>query len=727
MLPRPRFKEQFLVKVLEPDLVFLLTETGHITLEGRLYAMLAPHIDGSNTAEDIVRLLGRLTLLDVEYGLAELEKAGYLAGGRSSEPAGQEAFREMVGADRRLVSGRLRRPVAIKAIGAVEPGALVAAFGALGIRVARRAETTIVVTDDYLRADLADLNREALERRSPWMLVKPVGAVLWIGPIFRPGHTGCWECLADRLRHSPERQIQLGAGPANDHAVLSRAHLPVTIEIASQLAALEVWKWIALGHSERLEGKLVTLDALALVLRGHTLVRRDGCPACVEPKPARKPRPIQLERRLRYPFADGGYRALPPEATYERYQHHVSPLLGVVDKIEPFHRDEAGLVHVHLAGHNFTLKYQRSLFAQWTAGRKSAGKGITRAQSITGALCEALERYSGIFRGNEARKKATFRAFGEQAIHPCACMNFSAAQYAGRDKWNAAEAEFNWVPEPFDEGRRIEWTPVWSLTYKTWRYVPAAYCYYNYPMTEGHDFCRADSNGNAGGNNLEEAILQGFLEVVERDAVAMWWYNRLRRPALDLASFPQPYFERLPDYYRRLGYDVWLLDITSDFAIPAFAAVARGAGALLLGFGAHFDPQIAAARALTEMNQFLPVALAGRNVRLFTSPPRDNQFLVPDLRQASRRLADFEFQPSDDLRDEVERCVARAEKLGLETLVLDQTRPDVGLRVVKVIVPGMRPFWARFAPGRLYDVPVGMGWLPRPRAEGELNPSHLAL
>ena len=59
---------------------------------------------------------------------------------------------------------------------------------------------------------------------------------------------------------------------------------------------------------------------------------------------------------------------------------------------------------------------------------------------------------------------------------------------------------------------------------------------------------------------------------------------------------------------------------------------------------------------------------------------------------------------------------------GLETLVLDQTRPDIGLKVIKVYIPGLRHFWARFASGRLYDVPVKLGWLPQPLSEEELNP-----
>jgi ribosomal protein S12 methylthiotransferase accessory factor len=41
-----------------------------------------------------------------------------------------------------------------------------------------------------------------------------------------------------------------------------------------------------------------------------------------------------------------------------------------------------------------------------------------------------------------------------------------------------------------------------------------------------------------------------------------------------------------------------------------------------------------------------------------------------------------------------------------------------------VIVPGMRHFYRRFAPGRLYDVPVKLGWRDRATPESELNPIH---
>ena len=77
---------------------------------------------------------------------------------------------------------------------------------------------------------------------------------------------------------------------------------------------------------------------------------------------------------------------------------------------------------------------------------------------------------------------------------------------------------------------------------------------------------------------------------------------------------------------------------------------------------------------------------------------------------------------TDDLAADLAYCQGLVEARHLELLVLDQTRPDVGLPVVKVIVPGLRHFWPRFAPGRLYDVPVALGWRPSKTEEHNLNP-----
>ena len=76
---------------------------------------------------------------------------------------------------------------------------------------------------------------------------------------------------------------------------------------------------------------------------------------------------------------------------------------------------------------------------------------------------------------------------------------------------------------------------------------------------------------------------------------------------------------------------------------------------------------------------------------------------------------------SDDLLEDVKLCQQIVENQGMEMLVLDQTRADIGLRVAKVIVPGMRHMWKRLAPGRLYKVPVNMGWLSEALKEEQLN------
>jgi ribosomal protein S12 methylthiotransferase accessory factor len=70
----------------------------------------------------------------------------------------------------------------------------------------------------------------------------------------------------------------------------------------------------------------------------------------------------------------------------------------------------------------------------------------------------------------------------------------------------------------------------------------------------------------------------------------------------------------------------------------------------------------------------------------------------------------------------VTACVNLAKREGLDFLVLDQTRPDIEVPVVRVIVPGLRHFYRRLAPGRLYDVPIKLGMRDRPLSESELNP-----
>jgi ribosomal protein S12 methylthiotransferase accessory factor len=515
--------------------------------------------------------------------------------------------------------------------------------------------------------------------------------------------------------------------------------LPPAAGAAVQLVAAQVARWLALGDADPLDGGMAVLDPVRLRLTHHALRRRPQCPACGAPRG--EPAPVVLRPCPARHSRESGHRAQAPAETLERLGHLVSPVTGVVPVLARATDAAATLAPVYVAGRNTAKATDDLHFLRNNFRGRSGGKGVTDAQARASALCEALERHCGVFQGDEPRRAATLHELGDAGVHPNDSMLFSDAQYDGREGWNARVGRsYQWVPRRFDPAARVEWTPLWSLRDARWRYLPAALCWYGYPLPLGERFAWADSNGCAAGNTREEAILQGFLELVERDAVAVWWYNRLARPAVEMESFADPWFGEVRGYYASLGRELWLLDLTHDLGVPVFAAVSgRAAGAepdLILGFGAHLDPQIAAQRAVTEANQFLPVVLPRHAdpprpfgtddeeavAWLTGSTLRNRPYLAPDPAAAPRRAADFPYAAAGDIADDVRRLVALAAERGMDTLVLDQSRPDVDLAVVKVVVPGLRHFWARFAPGRLYDVPVRQGWLPAPLREDQLNP-----
>ena len=477
-------------------------------------------------------------------------------------------------------------------------------------------------------------------------------------------------------------------------------------------------------------GNLLALDLKSLRVDEHPVSRQPQCPVCGDPDLSRKraAEPIVLEPRRKRFTEDGGYRSLEPERTFARFEHLVSPITGVVSSVGPIEGRHHPLRPVH--GSSFFLcppTDEPPAFADFS--RPSMGKGRTAAQSRAGALCEAIERHSAVFRGDEPRVHSTLSDLGPEAVDPRALLHFSETQYREREQRNQGTRELRQqIPLPFDESVPIEWTPVWSLTRGERRHLPTSYCYLHVPVPPEERFCELNPNGHAAGNCLEEAILQGFFELAERDAIGIYWYNRLRRPAVDLASFEEPYFLDLTAHYRTLGYRVWVLDLTTDLEIPAFVALAHDATTdrWSMGLGCHTEARLGVQRALTELNQvFDPKST--RHAPWSEKPMTETAFLFPDDGVPARVRGDYPYVRRGDLRADVTDCVARAARLGMETLVLDQTRLDVGLNVVKVTVPGLRHMWPRLGPGRLYEVPVRLGWRSEPLDEAALNPVPLYL
>jgi oxazoline/thiazoline synthase len=203
---------------------------------------------------------------------------------------------------------------------------------------------------------------------------------------------------------------------------------------------------------------------------------------------------------------------------------------------------------------------------------------------------------------------------------------------------------------------------------------------------------------------------------------------------VDLSQLDDSYIRDLQAQLGESGRRLWVLDVTSDLAVPTFVAVTHwiknGQENIEFGSGAHFDARIALLRALTELNQFLSIGLmgggSGDKSSLDGSTPfrlPDHPYLAPSDNAMVQGGGSSKFGRLE-ASEQVAACVGVAKQQGLDFLVLNQTRADIDVPVVRVIVPGLRHFYRRFAPGRLYDVPVKLGLRDRPPSEDEFNPIH---
>jgi bacteriocin biosynthesis cyclodehydratase domain-containing protein len=732
----PRFAPNFTVYLLPPDVVCLYSEDRKFFLYGELYCAIATAIGAGTSFQNLFRELGQDFPSDkISEALGRLLDRRFIVPTSHSPLDATAAYWASLGlspetAQRNLENLRVRIE-AIDVKGLTELGA---ALTALGVRVVKRsADLTVTLVNDYLDKRLAGLNRRHLSECTSWLLVQPAGIFPLVGPVFSPGKSACWACLAERMKRNREVKALLDRSHARCIAVspLTRNTLG---ESAIQLSAVEIAKAIASEFRTNLRDHITSLDLLGSTIVKHYVAARPQCPACGRHElrdPGRAPVPLELSAGGKLVMTSGGYRAVSSAATVARYRKHVSPLTGVVSRLERIQADLPMNTN-WFATHNFAAR--PDTIGELKAGLSSGsfGKGSTADQGEASALMEAIERYSGSFQGDEIRVTRRFTDFSAgDAIPPNDVRLFSDMQY--REMWappNGIDEASGTFPLP-DPTAEIEWSPVWSLRDRRFKYLPTNLLYFFYKGPGGE--IPADSNGCAAGNTLEEAIVQGFLELVERDAYAIWWYNRLQREGLDLNQIDDAYVRDLRVQLAETGRRLWVLDVTSDLGIPSFVAVTHwtenSKEHIEFGSGSHFDTRIAVLRAMTELNQFLSIGLMGgrdtgkcshddSELRLLNHPylaPSENSAIRPDFSSKFGHL---------DKREQVMACVRLAEREGLDFLVLDQTRPDIEVPVVRVLVPGLRHFYRRFAPGRLYDVPVKLGLRDRPLLEDQLNPLH---
>ena len=210
----------------------------HVPVLDGVSSLVAGLIDGRRSADDIVdQLSGRARPELVYYALARLEQQGCIAEADSALPADA---------------------------------------------VVEHAALAVMAVDDYLDPRLEEWNRRALDTGEPWMIAGPA----CIGPIFRPGRTACWKCLAVRLEQNR---------PAL-HAVAPALNTSVPM----------------------IEGAIVTTEPPGV--RRHLVTRRPQCPACGQARPVDPWRVEPIVLRGGVPRDAGRGNLAPPGAPHQ--SHH---------------------------------------------------------------------------------------------------------------------------------------------------------------------------------------------------------------------------------------------------------------------------------------------------------------------------------------------------------------------------------------------------------------------
>lgn len=570
-----------------------------------------------------------------------------------------------------------------------------------------------------------------------------------VGPLSRSGRP-CSNCLLRRW---------LALRPASQTRTIKESETWWTSESPwlSAFGADRIWQ-VILGlldsqgsagsdHTSAHGDGLAPLCVVSLdtsEVRRHLLLADSGCTHChtrredspesarLELKPVPKPDPrkyrvkklqeISLEAEA---FLNPVCGLLGPELVQHQHHYFSSPVAGVFcDSLD-------GHAPTSWGGH--TASFRTSLKA---------------------GLLEGLERHAGLqSRSRLITITDSHANLGQDALDPRSCGLYEADSYV-----------FDETLTPFTPNLKVNWIWGYSLTQERPILVPAQMVFYGRPAVGDPLFVRHNSSGCASGSCLEEAILYGLTELVERDTFVITWLAKLAPPRIDPSTCRKPETIQLLARLERLGYDVHLLDMRLDLPIPSVTGFIerrdRKLGALVAGAGANMDPDVAIHTALSEITSYtmdfdLRVQhdeAAARSILADFTRLRDLEhhsllyglpemlenigFLKanPVLRSVEATYRDWELTRPlhDDLLSDVNYFLDRLRSIGLDqVIVVDQTSPEqdrFGIKTVCVIVPGLMPidfgYKHRRASSlrRMYTVPVSTGSRASELTPGELNP-----
>lgn len=383
---------------------------------------------------------------------------------------------------------------------------------------------------------------------------------------------------------------------------------------------------------------------------------------------------------------DGTHRTVPPAETFRRLLP-ILPRVGITRVGVVTGLDVVGIPVVMVCRPN-----GRSLSV-------SQGKGADLIAAKVSGIMEALEGWHAEHILLPLRL-ATYRELREVA-------EVVDAEQLPRPSWSRFHPDLSilWIEGTDVIGGGRIWVP-----------YECVHLDFRSPGPQGTGCFLANGTGLAAGNHVLEAVSHALCEVVERDAFALW---DERAPAdrvarrIDLDTITDPGCRALLDTCERAGVGVAASDLTTDVGLPVFSAtiVDRRSDVLrrlpaAIGGGSHPDRGIALSRALTEAAQSRLTLIAGSRD---DCPPslyrrvKDTQAIGSHVASldldAGRSFEDVAHFPGESVDADVTHELDLLRAAGIRQVILvDLTRPDVGLPVVRVVVPGLEGWTDKVAP-----------------------------
>lgn len=308
------------------------------------------------------------------------------------------------------------------------------------------------------------------------------------------------------------------------------------------------------------------------------------------------------------------------------------------------------------------------------------GKGATIEESRISAIMEGIERYSSEIhdRRPELAPYEEMRMRGLTVLDPKDLI----------------------LPEGAEADRLMSWTPGWDIVSDEQIWVPANAVFHPLPPRYRGPF-RTSTNGLASGNTIEEAVFHALSEVIERDAWSLVEASRDTGPAVTLMT--DPTILAMQEKFAQAQVEVTVRDITSDIGIPTMAAVSddvllKDPMLLTIGIGTHTSARIAVMRALTEVAQSRLTQIHGaredttlaemRKKMGYDRAKRINGYWFRD--NGTIEYGNVRSSDTDDFKKDIENIIEALKKQGMDrVIVVDLTREEIGMPVVRVIVPGL--------------------------------------